>query len=150
MLRKLGRRNLLPGFGLTLGYALVYLGVIVLLPLSALVMRTFGMGWASFWQAVTSPRVIASYKLTFGASLVAALFNAAAGFLIAWALVRYRFPGRKFFDAIVDLPFAMPTAVSGIALTAIYAPTGWLGQYLDPLGIRVAFTPLGVIVALVF
>src|SRR5690606_36922108 len=125
-------------------------GIIVLLPLSALFLRSAGLGWSQFWKIVTDPRVVASYKLTFGASLIAALINAVFGFVVAWSLVRYRFPGKKLIDALVDLPFALPTAVSGIALTAIYAPTGWIGQYLEPLGIKVAFSPLGIVVALTF
>lgn len=143
-------RKVLPGFGPTLGFTLFYLGIIVLLPLSALFLRSAGLGWSQFWKIVTDPRVVASYKLTFGASLIAALINAVFGFVVAWSLVRYRFPGKKLIDALVDLPFALPTAVSGIALTAIYAPTGWIGQYLEPLGIKVAFSPLGIVVALTF
>jgi sulfate transport system permease protein len=122
----------------------------VLVPLSALVLKTSGMGWTEFWKAAWNPRVIASYKLTFGASLIAATINAVFGFVVAWTLVRYKFPGRRLLDAIVDLPFALPTAVSGIALTAIYSRNGWLGQYLEPLGIKVAFTPLGITIALIF
>jgi sulfate transport system permease protein len=140
----------LPGFGLTLGYTLLYLGLIVLLPLSALVVRTLGMTWADFTAAVTSPRVVASLKLTFGASLIAALVNAVFGFILAWTLVRYRFFGKRIIDAAVDLPFALPTAVSGIALTAIYAPNGWIGQYLEKVGIKAAYTPLGITIALTF
>ncbi len=144
------KRNVLPGFGPTLGFTLFYLGVIVLLPLSALFLKSAGLGWSQFWKIVTEPRVVASYKLTFGASLIAALINAVFGLMVAWTLVRYRFPGKKVIDALVDLPFALPTAVSGIALTAIYAPNGWIGQYLEPLGIKVAFTPLGITIALIF
>jgi sulfate transport system permease protein len=144
------RHSVIPGFGLTMGYTLLYLSVIVLVPLSALVLKTAGMGWADFWKAAWNPRVIASYKLTFGASLVAATVNAVLGFVVAWTLVRYKFPGRRLLDAIVDLPFALPTAVSGIALTAIYSKNGWIGQYLEPLGIKVAFTPLGITIALIF
>jgi len=146
----LKQHSVLPGFGLTLGYTLSYLGLIVLVPLSALFLRTSSMGWDKFWHAVTEPRVTASYKLTFGASLIAALVNAVVGFIIAWSLVRYRFPGRKIVDALVDLPFALPTAVSGIALTAVYAKNGWIGQWLEPLGIKAAFSPLGVTIALTF
>jgi sulfate transport system permease protein len=142
--------SVLPGFSLTLGYTVLYLSLIVLLPLSALLLRTTTMGWESFWATVTDPRVVASYRLTFGASLVGALINALFGFIAAWTLVRYSFPGKKLVDALVDLPFALPTAVSGIALTAIYAPNGWLGQYLEPLGIKAAFSPLGVTIALTF
>jgi len=144
------QHSVLPGFGLTLGYTLSYLGLIVLVPLSALFLRTSTMGWDKFWHAVSEPRVAASYKLTFGASFVAALANAVIGFIIAWSLVRYRFPGRRLVDALVDLPFALPTAVSGIALTAVYAKNGWVGQWLEPLGIKAVFSPLGVTIALTF
>jgi sulfate transport system permease protein len=147
---KIKSHSVLPGFGLTLGYTITYLSLIVLIPLAALFLKSASLPWERFWQAVTDPRVMASYRLTFGASFVAALINAALGFVVAWTLVRYRFPGRKFIDAIVDLPFALPTAVSGIALTAIFTRNGWLGQYLEPLGIKVAFTPLGITIALIF
>jgi sulfate/thiosulfate transport system permease protein len=140
----------LPGFGLSLGFTLAYMSLIVLVPLSAVFLKTATMSWDGFWQAVASPRVIASYKLSFGMSLLAAAINTVFGFLLAWSLVRYRFPGKKIVDALVDLPFALPTAVAGIALTALYARNGWLGQYLEAIGIKVAFTPLGVLVALVF
>jgi sulfate/thiosulfate transport system permease protein len=140
----------LPGFGLSLGFTLAYMSLIVLVPLSAVFLKTATMSWDGFWQAVASPRVIASYKLSFGASLLAAAINVVFGFLLAWSLVRYSFPGKKIVDALVDLPFALPTAVAGIALTALYAKNGWLGQYLEAIGIKVAFTPLGVLVALVF
>jgi sulfate/thiosulfate transport system permease protein len=140
----------LPGFGLSLGFTLAYLSLIVLVPLSAVFLKTSTMSWPGFWQAVASPRVVASYKLTFGMSLLAALINTVFGFLLAWSLVRYRFPGKKIVDALVDLPFALPTAVAGISLTALYAKNGWLGQYLEAIGIKVAFRPLGVLVALVF
>ncbi len=142
--------RVLPGFHLTLGYTLVYLSLLVLIPLSAVFFKSTTLGWAGFWEAVTAPRVMASYRLSFGASLLAAAINAVFGLLLAWALVRYRFPGKKLIDALVDLPFALPTAVAGIALTALYAKNGWLGQYLEPAGIKVAFGPLGVLVALVF
>jgi sulfate transport system permease protein len=142
--------SVLPGFGLTLGYTVLYLSLIVLIPLTALFLKSANLGWEEFWRAVTSPRVLASYKLTFGASLIAASVNAVFGFVVAWTLVRYRFPGKKFVDAMVDLPFALPTAVSGIALTAIYSQNGWIGQYLEPLGIKAAFSPLGIIIALTF
>ncbi len=144
------RRSILPGFGLSLGFTLAYLGLIVLLPLSAAFIKTAGLTWAQFTAAVTSPQVVASYRLSFFASLTAALLNAGFGLLLAWVLVRYRFPGRRLVDALVDLPFALPTAVAGIALTALYAKNGWLGQYLEPLGVKVAFTELGVVVALTF
>jgi len=142
--------SVIPGFGLTFGYTVFYLSLIVLVPLSALFFRTTSLGWAEFWRIVSDPRVVASYRLTFGASLIGALINAVFGFAVAWTLVRYTFPGKKIIDAMVDLPFALPTAVSGIALTAIYAPNGWIGQYLEPLGIKAAFSPLGVTIALTF
>ena len=162
--------RVLPGFGLSLGYTLLYLGLIVLVPLGALVAKTAGMSWEAFWEAVASPRVVASYRLSFGASFVAAALNSVAGLLVAWVLVRYRFPGKRLVDALVDLPFALPTAVAGIALTAIYAPNGWIGQVFAPDGfigaalaadgaigkligpteIQTAFSPLGVVIALTF
>ncbi|WP_414461893.1 sulfate ABC transporter permease subunit CysT [Hyphomicrobium sp. DY-1] len=144
------RKRVLPGFGLSLGFTLAYLSLIVLIPVSAVFFKTATMSWAEFWSAVATPRVVASYKLTFGASLLAALINAVFGLLLAWGLTRYTFPGRKIIDALIDLPFALPTAVAGIALTAIYAKNGWIGGLLEPLGIKVAFTPLGVLVALTF
>jgi len=144
------RTNVLPGFGLSLGYTILYLSLIVLIPLAAAFIRTTELSFAEFWQVVTAPRVIASYKLTFGASLIGALINAVFGLLTAWVLTRYTFPGKKLVDALVDLPFALPTAVAGIALTAVYAANGWIGSLLEPHGIKVAFTPLGVIVALTF
>jgi sulfate transport system permease protein len=143
--------RVLPGFHLTLGYTLLYLSLIVLIPLAAVFLRTAELGWADFWSIVTEPRLLASYKLSFGASLLAAAINAVFGLLLAWALVRYSFPGKKLVDALVDLPFALPTAVAGIALTALYAQNGWLGRFYEGvLGIKVAFSPLGVLVALVF
>ncbi len=147
-----GRRDfrVLPGFGLTMGYTLLYVSLIVLIPLSAAFLRSAELGPERFWQVVTTPRVLASLRLSFGAALLAASINAVFGFIIAWALTRQRFPGRRLFDAIIDLPFALPTAVAGIALTALYAPNGWIGQLLSPLGIRVAYTPLGIVVALAF
>jgi sulfate transport system permease protein len=144
------RRTVLPGFAPALGYTLFYLSLIVLIPLAALALKTSTLTWDAFWSTVTSPRVVASYRLTFGASLVAATINLFAGVVIAWVLVRYEFPGRRLIDALVDLPFALPTAVAGIALTALYAPNGWLGAPLAALGIKVAFTPLGVLIALIF
>ncbi len=144
------KKHLLPGFGLSLGYTLVYLSLIVLIPLAAVFLRTTELSFSEFWAVVTTPRVLATYRLTFGASLLAALINLVFGMLTAWVLVRYQFPGKKILDALVDLPFALPTAVAGISLTAIYAPNGWLGQWLEPHGIKVAFTPLGVVVALTF
>jgi sulfate/thiosulfate transport system permease protein len=143
-------RRVLPGFGLSLGYTIVYLSLIVLIPLAAAFVKTTELTWSQFIAIVTSPRVMASYRLTFGASLGAALINAAFGFIVAWVLVRYRFPGKRFIDALVDLPFALPTAVAGIALTSLFAPKGWVGEILTPLGIKVAFTPLGVVIALTF
>ena len=148
--QKRAARRVLPGFRLTLGYTLLYLALIVLIPISALFFKTFAMTFDQFWVAVTSPRVLASYKLTFGASLIAALVNLVFGLLLAWVLVRYKFPGKKFVDALVDLPFALPTAVAGISLTALLAGNGWIGQYLEPLGIKLAFTPAGVVIALIF
>lgn len=142
--------RVLPGFSLALGFTVFYLSLVVLIPLSALLLNTLQMSWEAFWQAVSSPRVVASYKLSFGAALAAAAVNAVFGTLLAWALVRYEFPGKKLLDALVDLPFALPTAVAGIALTALYAPNGWIGRHLEPWGLNVAFTPLGVAVALVF
>jgi sulfate transport system permease protein len=142
--------RVLPGFGLTLGYTLVYLSLIVLLPLSAVFLRSAGLGPEKFWQVVTTPRVLASLRLSFGASLLATGINAVFGFLIAWTFTRHRFAGRRLFDAMIDLPFALPTAVAGIALTALYTTTGWIGQLLAPFGIKVAYTPLGVVVALAF
>lgn len=141
---------MLPGFGLTLGFTLVYLSLLVLIPLSATFLHTAELSLREFVQIVTSPRVLASLQLSFGASLLAALANGVFGLVVAWMLVRYEFPGRRFVDALVDLPFALPTAVAGIALTALYAPNGWLGRPLDELGIKVAFTPLGIVVALAF
>ncbi len=143
-------RSILPGFGLSLGFTLFYLGLIVLVPLSAALLKTAGMSWPAFVEAVASPRVLASYRISFGASFLAALVNVVFGLVVAWVLVRYTFPGRRVVDALVDLPFALPTAVAGIALTAIYARNGWVGHYLEPHGIRVAFTELGVFVALTF
>lgn len=141
--------SVLPGFGLTLGFTTFFLSAIVLLPLAALVLKTASMSWADFVAAVVSPRALASYRLSFGASLVAALINTVFGFIVAWTLVRYEFPGRKVLDAIIDMPFALPTAVSGIALTAVFAGNGWIGQYLEPYGIKVAYTWLGVTIALI-
>ena len=143
-------RRVLPGFRLSLGFTLGYLSLIVLIPLSAAFFRASALGPAEFWAAVTAPRVVASYKLSFGASLLAAAINVVFGLMLAWTLVRYTFPGRRLVDALIDLPFALPTAVAGIALTALYAKNGWLGAWLEPLGVNVAFTPLGVLVALIF
>lgn len=144
------KKSVIPGFGVTLGFTLAYLGLIVLIPLSAVVWKTTDLSFTEFWTVVTEPRVVASLKLSFGASLLAAGVNAFFGMILAWSLVRYSFPGKKIVDTLVDLPFALPTAVAGIALTAIYAKNGWLGQYLEPLGIKVAFTPMGIMIALIF
>ena len=142
--------RVLPGFKITLGYTLMYLCLIVLIPLSALVFKTFTLTWDQFWDAVTGPRVMASYRLTFGASLIAALVNVVFGLLVAWVLVRYQFFGKKIVDALVDLPFALPTAVAGISLTALLAGNGWVGQYLEPMGIQLAFNANGIVIALIF
>jgi sulfate/thiosulfate transport system permease protein len=143
-------RRVLPGFGLTLGYTMVYLSLLVLIPLSAVFIRSFGSGWGHFWEVVTAPRVLASLRLSFGASMIAASINVFFGLIVAWVLVRYSFPFKRLIDAMVDLPFALPTAVAGIALTALYAPNGWLGAWLNSVGVHVAFTPLGIVVALIF
>lgn len=142
--------SVIPGFGITMAFSLFYLCLIVLIPLMGLVVKTAEISFNEFWQTVTDPRVMHAYKISFGISLAAALINAVAGLIVAWVLVRYRFPFRKIADAMVDLPFAMPTAISGIALAALYAPNGWIGQHLIQLGIEVAYTPLGILVALVF
>lgn len=139
--------TVLPGFKLTLGYAVLYISILILLPLSTLVWNTMQLSWADFWAVITDPRVVASYKVTFGTALIAAIINVIFGTMIAWVLVRYDFFGKKLIDGLVDLPFALPTAVAGIALTALYAPNGWIGQFLP---FQVAFTPLGIIVALTF
>ena len=143
-------RRVLPGFNLTLGYTIFYLSLIVLIPLATLFLKTFTLSWDAFWAAVSSPRVLASYRLTFGASLLAALVNVVFGLLVAWVLVRYKFPGKKIVDALVDLPFALPTAVAGISLTALLAGNGWVGQFFEPYGIQLAFNPNGVVIALIF
>ncbi len=142
--------NVLPGFGPTMGYTLLYLSLIVLIPLSALVFKTAGLSWHDFVSTVTEPRVLASYRITFGAALAAAGINAVFGVLVAWVLVRYPFPGKRLVDALVDLPFALPTAVAGITLATVYSANGWIGKHLEPHGIKVAFTPLGIIVAMTF
>jgi sulfate transport system permease protein len=142
--------SVLPGFGPALGFTLLYMGFVVLLPLAAAFLKSAGMTWPDFWATVTAPRVLASYRLSFGASLIAALINAAFGVLIAWVVVRYAFPGKRLIDALVDLPFALPTAVAGVSLTTLYAGNGWIGAPLDALGIKVSFTPLGVVVAMTF
>ncbi len=142
--------RVMPGFGLSLGFTIFYLALIVLIPLSAVFLKTFTMTWEAFWHAVTSERVMASYRLSFGASLIAAAINVVFGGIVAWVLVRYQFPGKRLVDALVDLPFALPTAVAGITLTALYSSNGWIGRYLEQLGWKVAFTPAGVVVALTF
>jgi sulfate/thiosulfate transport system permease protein len=150
--RRRGRvnRRVIPGFGLTMGFTMAYLTLLVLIPISAVFIRTSGMGWAEFWDAVTGPQVISAYKVTFGTSALAALTNAFFGFIVAWVLVRYQFPGKKLVDALVDLPFALPTAVAGIALTALYSKNGWLGQIFYPLGIETAYSTTGIYIALTF
>lgn len=142
--------SVIPGFGITLGLTITYLSLIVIIPLSGLFVNTYGMGLAKFWQTISDERVMHAYKITFTTSLIAAIINVIFGLIIAWILVRYNFFGKKIIDALVDLPFALPTAIAGIALTALYAPNGWIGQYLDPLGIKIAFTPIGITIALIF
>ena len=149
-LRPAKARNVLPGFNLALGYTVFYLSLIVLIPLSAVFFKTSTMGWEAFWQTVSNPRIVATYKVSFGAALLAACINAVFGLLLAWTLVRYSFPGKRLVDALVDLPFALPTALTGITLATLYAKDGWIGQFLQPLGIQVAYTPLGILVALTF
>ena len=144
------RSRVLPGFGLSLGFTLAYLSLIVLIPLSAVFIKSLGIGWDGLWEIISSERILASLKLSFSVAIIAALVNVVFGLLLAWCLVRYTFPGKRIVDALVDLPFALPTAVAGIALTSLYASTGWIGQYLEPLGIKVAYTPLGITLALIF
>ncbi len=144
------RHSVIPGFGLTLGFTILYLSLIVLIPLSGLVFKTATLSWDAFWGTVTSPRVLAAYRLSFGAAFAAGIVNAAFGLLLAWVLVRYRFIGKRVVDALIDLPFALPTAIAGITLTALLAPTGWLGAPLQTIGIKVAYTPLGITIALIF
>jgi sulfate transport system permease protein len=146
----LRRHSVLPGFGIALGFTLLYLSLVVLIPLSATFIKTASLTWEAFWSSVTAPRVLASYRLTFGASFIAAVINAVFGLLVAWVLVRYRFPGKRIVDALVDLPFALPTAVAGIALASVYSTNGWIGSLFAPYGIRISYTPLGVLVALTF
>ncbi|MFN3919264.1 MAG: sulfate ABC transporter permease subunit CysT [Methylohalobius sp.] len=146
----LKRHTVLPGFSLALGFTVFYLSLIVLIPLGGLLLKTASLSWEQLWATVTAPRVLASYRLSFGASFIGALINAIFGLLVAWVLVRYRFPGKRLVDALVDLPFALPTAVAGITLAAVYSHQGWIGQYLAQWGIKVAYTPLGVVVALTF
>lgn len=144
------RSRVLPGFGLSLGFTLAYVSFIVLIPLAAVFIKSFGIGWDGLWEILTSERILKSLQLSFSSALIAAFINVVFGLLLAWCLVRYNFPGKRLVDTLVDLPFALPTAVAGIALTSLYAPTGWLGQYLEPLGIQVAYTPIGITLALVF
>lgn len=144
------RSRVLPGFGLSLGFTLAYLSLIVLIPLSAVFIKSLGVGWEGLWEILSSQRILKSLQLSFTTALIAALINVVFGLLLAWCLVRYTFPGKRIVDALVDLPFALPTAVAGIALTSLYASTGWIGQYLEPLGIKVAYTPLGITLALIF
>jgi sulfate transport system permease protein len=143
-------RRVLPGFGLSLGYSMLYLSLMVLIPLTTVFWKSTSLGWEHFWTAATDARVLAAYRLTFGAAFIAAAINAVFGLLVAWVLARYRFPGRKIVDGLVDLPFALPTAVAGIALTAVYAGNGWIGRFLEPHGLKVAFAPAGIVVALTF
>lgn len=147
---RLRQPSVIPGFGLTMGFTVFYMGLILVIPIAGLLLYTSLMSWEDFWRAVSDPQVVASYRLSFGASLVAALINLVFGALVAWVLVRYHFPAKRVIDALVDLPFAMPTAVAGIALVTLYSSTGWVGQYLDVFGIRIAYTELGVIVALTY
>ena len=144
------RSRVLPGFGLSLGVTLAYLSLIVLIPLSAVFIKSLGIGWEGLWEILSSERILKSLQLSFSSAIIAALINVVFGLLLAWCLVRYSFPGKRIVDALVDLPFALPTAVAGIALTSLYAPTGWIGQYLDPIGIKVAYTPIGITLALIF
>ncbi|CQR51912.1 sulfate ABC transporter permease subunit CysT [Paenibacillus riograndensis] len=144
------RRKVLPGFGLTMGYSVLYLSLVVLLPLSALIFNSTGLSWAKFWDIATDPRVLASYRVSLSTAAMAALADAFLGLLLAWVLVRYEFPGKRIFDALIDLPFALPTAVAGVSLTALYSQNGWIGSMLEPLGLKIAFTPLGITLALMF
>jgi len=146
----LKRRSILPGFSLTLGFTLLYLSLIVLVPLSTIFLKTASLSWGQFWLTITSPRVMAAYRLSFGASLASAMINSVFGLIVAWVLVRYQFPAKGIIDGLVDMPFALPTAVAGITLTALYASNGWIGHYLELMGIKVVFAPLGVVVALIF
>ncbi|MEQ2525911.1 sulfate ABC transporter permease subunit CysT [Robertmurraya yapensis] len=150
MVKKIKPQRVLPGFGLSMGYTIIYLSLIILIPITVLFLKASTLSLSDIWQTVTDDRVVASYKLTFYSSFVAAVVNAVFGTLIAWVLVKYQFPGKKIIDALVDLPFALPTAVAGIALTTIYAPNGWIGQLFEPMGVRIAFTPIGIMIALTF
>ena len=144
------RKSIIPGFGLTMGFTLAWLSLIVLIPLSALFLRAAGLGWSEFLAVGFSPRAMAAYRISFGTALAAAVINAGFGLLTAWVFVRYEFPGKRLLNAMIDLPFALPTAVAGIALTALYSPNGWVGQFLEPLGVKVAYTPIGITIALIF
>lgn len=144
------RRKVLPGFGITMGYSVLYLSLVVLLPLSALIFNSTGLSWDKLWDVATDPRVLASYRVSLGTAAAAAFVDALLGLLLAWVLVRYEFPGKKGFDALIDLPFALPTAVAGVSLTALYSVNGWMGSWLEPLGLKVAYTPLGITLALMF
>jgi sulfate transport system permease protein len=146
----LKNRGIIPGFGLSMGFTVFYLSFIVLIPLSALFIRSADLSWGGFWDAIASSRALASYRLTFGASLISALINSVFGLISAWVLTRYNFPGKKLADALIDLPFAIPTAVAGITLASLYSPNGWIGQIVDPLGIKIAYTPIGIIIAMTF
>ncbi|MFD2882295.1 sulfate ABC transporter permease subunit CysT [Paenibacillus rhizoplanae] len=148
--RTVSRRRLLPGFGITMGFSVLYLSLVVLLPLSALLFNSTGLSWAKFWDVATDARVLASYRVSLSTAGAAALINVVLGLLLAWVLVRYEFPGKRIFDALIDLPFALPTAVAGVSLTALYSQNGWIGSLLTPLGFKVAFTPLGITLALMF
>ncbi|GGG75625.1 MULTISPECIES: sulfate ABC transporter permease subunit CysT [Paenibacillus] len=143
-------KNVLPGFGLSMGFTITYLSLVVLIPLAGVFIKSTGLSWNEFWAIILNPRVLASYRVSFVTAFCAALVNLVFGLLVAWVLVRYRFPGKKIIDSLVDLPFALPTAVAGIALTAIYAPNGWVGKLLEPIGLKVAYTPLGITIALIF
>ena len=147
---RLRKHSVIPGFGITLGFTILYLSLIVIIPMSGLIFKTATLSWETFWDTVTTPRVLAAYKLSFGAAFAAGLINAVFGLLLAWVLVRYRFVGKRLVDALVDLPFALPTAIAGITLTALLAPTGWLGAPMASLGIKIAYTPLGITIALIF
>lgn len=150
MQNKSKRRTILPGFGLSLGYTMMYLGLVVIVPLSMLFFKTSSMGFSAFWEATTAPRVLASYRLSFGVAFLSALINVFFGFIVAWVLVRYEFPFKKIINVLIDLPFALPTAVAGIALATLYSPSGWVGQFFDKLGIQSAYSPLGIVIALTF
>ncbi|NHN30627.1 sulfate ABC transporter permease subunit CysT [Paenibacillus agricola] len=150
MASKWKQRSVLPGFGLSMGFTVLYLSLIVLFPLSAIFIKTSGLTLLQFWETISDPRVVASYKISFGASFGAAIINVIFGFIVAWVLVRYSFPGKRFVDALVDLPFALPTAVAGIALTTIYSQNGWIGRIIEPMGFKVAYTPIGIMIALTF